>query len=93
MKMDSLNSCLENYRSAGRPHFVHFVLALEGKGLFFRQMTPPDENPAFKALFVCGPTASGKTSYALDLAEKIGGEIVNGDAFQLYREFFFLLFI
>ncbi|MBK1882569.1 tRNA (adenosine(37)-N6)-dimethylallyltransferase MiaA [Luteolibacter pohnpeiensis] len=38
-----------------------------------------------KVIFVCGPTASGKSAYAIDLAEQIGGEIVNGDAFQLYR--------
>ena len=48
-------------------------------------MNGDDDNPAFGAVFVCGPTASGKTAYALDLAEEIGGEIVNGDAFQLYR--------
>lgn len=38
-----------------------------------------------ECLFVCGPTASGKTALSLSLAEKLGGEIVNGDAFQLYR--------
>ncbi|MDB2673616.1 tRNA (adenosine(37)-N6)-dimethylallyltransferase MiaA [Akkermansiaceae bacterium] len=36
-------------------------------------------------LFLCGPTASGKTALALALAEAWGGEIVNGDAFQVYR--------
>lgn len=36
-------------------------------------------------VFVCGATASGKTDYALKLAAELGGEIVNGDAFQLYR--------
>jgi tRNA dimethylallyltransferase len=36
-------------------------------------------------LYVCGPTASGKTALALELAEKHDGEIVNADAFQLYR--------
>jgi DNA polymerase III delta prime subunit len=35
--------------------------------------------------FLCGPTASGKTALALALAEAWGGEIVNGDAFQVYR--------
>ncbi len=35
--------------------------------------------------FVVGPTAGGKSALALALAEKIGGEIVNADAFQLYR--------
>lgn len=34
--------------------------------------------------FITGPTASGKSAIAIALAEKIGGEIVNGDAFQLY---------
>lgn len=34
--------------------------------------------------FVCGPTASGKSAYALQLAEQLDGEIVNADAFQLY---------
>jgi tRNA dimethylallyltransferase len=36
-------------------------------------------------LYLCGPTASGKTALALELAEKHDGEIVNADAFQLYR--------
>ncbi len=36
-------------------------------------------------VFVCGATASGKTAYALRLAGEMGGEIVNGDAFQLFR--------
>lgn len=34
--------------------------------------------------FVVGPTASGKSALALALAEAVGGEIVNADAFQLY---------
>jgi tRNA dimethylallyltransferase len=33
-----------------------------------------------------GPTASGKSSLALELARRIGGEVVNADAFQLYAE-------
>lgn len=36
--------------------------------------------------YLVGPTASGKSAVALALAERIGGEIVNADAFQLYRE-------
>ncbi|RVW03934.1 tRNA (adenosine(37)-N6)-dimethylallyltransferase MiaA [Rhodococcus xishaensis] len=34
---------------------------------------------------VIGPTATGKSRLALDLAERVGGEIVNIDAMQLYR--------
>lgn len=36
-------------------------------------------------VFICGPTASGKTDFAIDFALKNNGEIVNADAFQLYR--------
>lgn len=32
-----------------------------------------------------GPTAAGKTALSLDLAERLGGEIVNTDAMQVYR--------
>ena len=35
---------------------------------------------------ICGPTASGKTALALELAVKNGGAIVNADAFQIYKE-------
>jgi tRNA dimethylallyltransferase len=34
---------------------------------------------------VVGPTASGKSGLALALAMRLGGEIINGDAMQLYR--------
>ncbi len=34
---------------------------------------------------VVGPTASGKSGLALDLARRLDGEIVNADAMQLYR--------
>ncbi len=36
---------------------------------------------------VLGPTGSGKSSLALDLAERFSGEIVNCDSLQLYRGF------
>lgn len=32
-----------------------------------------------------GPTASGKSDFALDLAKRIDGEIINGDSMQLYN--------
>ncbi|MCL2454354.1 MAG: tRNA (adenosine(37)-N6)-dimethylallyltransferase MiaA [Micrococcales bacterium] len=34
---------------------------------------------------VVGPTATGKSSLAVSLARALGGEVVNADAFQLYR--------
>ena len=36
---------------------------------------------------VLGPTGSGKSALALDLAERFDGEIVNCDSVQLYRGF------
>ncbi len=38
-------------------------------------------------VIVAGPTASGKTNFALKLAEKIGGEIINADSVQIYKGF------
>ena len=34
---------------------------------------------------IVGPTATGKSAVALAVAEALGGEVVNADAFQLYR--------
>jgi tRNA dimethylallyltransferase len=34
---------------------------------------------------IIGPTGTGKSELALDVAERLGGEIVNADAMQLYR--------
>ncbi|WP_414652090.1 isopentenyl transferase family protein, partial [Gordonia sp. UBA7860] len=34
---------------------------------------------------VVGPTATGKSDLALDLAERLDGDIVNIDAMQQYR--------
>lgn len=34
---------------------------------------------------VVGPTATGKSAYAVRLAQEVGGEIVSGDSMQLYR--------
>lgn len=42
----------------------------------------PDHTPI---VAVVGATASGKTGLSLDLAEALGGEIVNTDAMQVYR--------
>jgi tRNA dimethylallyltransferase len=36
-------------------------------------------------IFICGATASGKSALALEMARDLDGEIVNADAFQLYR--------
>ena len=45
-------------------------------------MTSETETPL---IVVAGPTASGKTSLALALAEELGGEIVSCDSVAVYR--------
>ena len=39
-----------------------------------------------KIVLIYGPTASGKSDFAIKLAKKIKGEIVNADSMQVYRE-------
>ena len=36
-------------------------------------------------IIVCGPTASGKTRLAVDLALHTGGEVISADSMQLYK--------
>ena len=42
-------------------------------------MTPPP------VVAVVGPTATGKTALAVELARRLGGEVVNADSMQFYR--------
>ena len=39
-----------------------------------------------KIILISGPTASGKSSFALKIAKKINGEIINADSMQVYKE-------
>src|SRR6266571_2033660 len=40
---------------------------------------------ANRIVVICGPTASGKTALAVELAEKLDAEIVSADSQQCYR--------
>ena len=40
-----------------------------------------------KIILLAGPTASGKSNLAIQLAKKINGEIINADSMQVYKEF------
>jgi tRNA dimethylallyltransferase len=44
----------------------------------------PDQLPT--VVIVAGPTASGKSGLALDLAEQFGGTVINADSQQIYRD-------
>lgn len=50
-------------------------------------MTDPTAPPGTPlALIVTGPTASGKSALAMDLAERLDGVIINADSMQTYQE-------
>ena len=43
-------------------------------------------NKRKKCLVILGPTSSGKSDIAIQLAKKFGGEIVSADSRQVYRD-------
>ena len=43
----------------------------------------PDSRPP--VVVVTGPTASGKTPFAIEVARRFDGEIINADSMQVYR--------
>jgi tRNA dimethylallyltransferase len=45
-----------------------------------------EESESLKAVLICGPTASGKSALALELAREFGGVIINADSMQVYAE-------
>jgi len=38
-----------------------------------------------KIILISGPTASGKSNFAVKIAKKINGEIINADSMQVYK--------
>lgn len=42
--------------------------------------------PANRVVLIAGPTASGKSALALELAERLGGVIINADSMQVYHD-------
>lgn len=48
-------------------------------------MAPATNSLNNKPVLIAGPTGVGKTDFAVALAQRVGGEIVCADAFQLYR--------
>lgn len=38
-----------------------------------------------KIIAIAGPTASGKTSLAIEIAKRVGGEVISNDSMQIYR--------
>jgi tRNA dimethylallyltransferase len=46
----------------------------------------PLERSGPRAVLIAGPTASGKSALALDLAQRFGGVVINADSMQVYRD-------
>lgn len=44
------------------------------------------ERHSSKAVLIAGPTASGKSALALELALSVGGIVINADSMQVYRD-------
>lgn len=65
-----------------------YPLALSRNPVCVRLFSMSDggtRDPSTPVVAVVGPTAAGKSDLSLDLAEALGGEVVNTDAMQLYR--------
>ncbi|WP_103501173.1 MULTISPECIES: tRNA (adenosine(37)-N6)-dimethylallyltransferase MiaA [unclassified Streptomyces] len=48
-------------------------------------MTSSAHAPQIQVVAVIGPTAAGKSDLGVELARRLGGEVVNADSMQLYR--------
>jgi tRNA dimethylallyltransferase len=59
---------------------------VSGADLAERALTVAREHPD-ELLAVVGPTATGKTALAVELAERLGGEVIGADSVQIYRAF------
>ena len=51
-----------------------------------RDMQANSHRDLSKAVLIAGPTASGKSALALELAQKTGGVVINADSMQVYRD-------
>lgn len=46
---------------------------------------PDPDGPWPEVICLVGPTASGKSAVGIEVARAVGGEVINADAFQVYR--------
>ena len=52
---------------------------------FYKGMDSKRMKQSDRVIAIVGPTASGKTSLSIELAKRLDGEIINGDAMQVYK--------
>jgi tRNA dimethylallyltransferase len=58
--------------------------------LFQQKRVSLFEMSALRFFVLAGPTAVGKSEFAVEIAERLGAEIVGADAFQIYQGFHIL---
>ncbi len=65
------------------------MIVVDSEAVSRLQVPPPLRDFVEDAplLVIVGPTATGKSDLALAVAERLGGEIINADALQVYRGF------
>jgi tRNA dimethylallyltransferase len=51
-----------------------------------RDILVNSHHESFEAVLIAGPTASGKSALAVELAQKAGGVVINADSMQVYRD-------
>src|SRR5271165_5644136 len=57
-----------------------FSIFIRGKAQYVKVVSGPE------IILIAGPTASGKSVLALELAEKLRGVVINADSMQIYRD-------
>src|SRR6185436_17004618 len=65
------------------PPAIHLRSVVEMRRLSRERDTVPADH-SHAPFFLLGPTAVGKSRIAVEFAERVGGEIVGADAFQVY---------
>ena len=79
----SNNAVVENSISNTESQVTNDVVS---KNMTTKYNIYKDEKIMQKVIVICGPTASGKTALSIELAKKIGGEVVSADSMQIYDE-------
>jgi tRNA dimethylallyltransferase len=65
-----------------KPETHHTMLSFASSTF---SLSPVKSSDLPKIVIICGPTGVGKTSFAIAMARRFGGQIVGADSMQIYR--------
>src|SRR5262249_5883787 len=68
------------HNDASGPSDAVFSILIRRKAQYVKVVSEPE------IILIAGPTASGKSALALELAEKLRGVVINADSMQVYRD-------